>query len=562
MKKLILTFFALLILAGTEKAISQPVDSVTLNSANINGIVNLTNDKIYIMKGFNYINSGGVLVIQKGSLILGDKPTTGTLIVQRGGKIIADGSLTQPIVFTSRFPSGQRNPGDWGGIILLGRSAINTSTGLDSAQIEGFPPGTGPWYGGQPVINDDSSGVLRYVRIEFGGVNLTGISGNEINGLTMGGVGSRTVIEHIMVSYCGDDSFEWFGGNVNGKYLISYRSVDDDFDADNGHRGKVQFGLAIRDSLISDVSASHNFEIDNNNNSPSNYNNPRTRTIFSNITCIGPKANLTDLVNPNFKRNAHLRRNMLASIYNTIFMGYPTGILFDGKGVQVAALFDTVQIRNCIFAGISKIADTVSNSGSGFNNPTGWIQTGSFSNRILNANTDVQLTNPFGFYANPPAPANNVNYWTPLGGSPALTGANFSNPNLSGFEQTSYVGAFGGNNNWIANWTNFNPKNYNPTPIGIKQISSELPSVYELSQNYPNPFNPSTKINFSVPKAGFVTLKVFDVTGREVSNLVNRNLSAGKFEFEFNASGLTSGVYFYTLKTENFSETKKMLLIK
>lgn len=542
------------------KLTAQTIDSTTLNSASITGVVNLTNNKTYIMKGFNYVRNGGVIVIQKGSLILGDKPTTGTLIIERGGKIIADGTMNQPIVFTSRLPIGSRGPGDWGGLIILGRSRINTSTGLDSAQIEGFPPGTGPWYGGQPVVDTDSSGILRYVRIEFPGVNLTGISGNEINGLTMGGVGSKTVIENIMVSYCGDDSFEWFGGTVNAKYLVSYRSVDDDFDADNGYRGKVQYGLAVRDTAISDVSASHIFEIDNNNNSPSNFNSPRTRPMFSNITGIGPRITNASIISPNFRRSAHLRRNMLACVYNSILTGYPTGILFDGKGVQQAALGDTVQLRNSIIAGFTKPGDTSASSGSGFNDPTGWLNTGSFSNRVLTNNTDLQLTDMFGFYG-AGTPANNVTYWMPLAGSPALTGANFTNPNLSGFETTTHVGAFG-NTNWTEGWANFNPKNYTPSPVGIQQISTEIPDVFRLNQNYPNPFNPSTKINFALPKSSFVSLKVFDIAGREVAELINENLNVGTYEYEFNAAKLNSGIYFYRINTEGFTLTKKMMLIK
>lgn len=539
---------------------AQTIDSTTLNSASITGVVNLTNNKTYIMKGFNYVRNGGIIVIQKGSLILGDKPTTGTLIIERGGKIIADGTVNQPIVFMSRLPIGSRGPGDWGGLIILGRSRINTSTGLDSAQIEGFPPGTGPWYGGQPVVDTDSSGVLRYVRLEFPGVNLTGISGNEINGLTMGGVGSKTVIENIMVSYCGDDSYEWFGGTVNAKYLVSYRSVDDDFDADNGYRGKVQYGLAVRDTAISDVSASHIFEIDNNNNNPSNFNSPRTRPIFSNITGIGPRITNSSTISPNFKRSSHLRRNMLACVYNSILTAYPTGVLFDGKGVQQAALGDTIQMRNSIFAGFAKLGDTTANSGSGFNNPTGWLNTVSFSNRVLTNNTDLQLTDMFGFYS-VGLPANTVTYWMPLAGSPALTGANFTNPNLSGFETTTFVGAFG-NTNWTAGWAQFNPKNYTAAPVGIQQISTEIPSVYRMNQNYPNPFNPSTKINFALPKSSYVSLKVFDVTGKEVATLVNENLNVGTYEYEFNATKLNSGIYFYRINAEGFTATKKMMLIK
>ncbi|MCI0473462.1 MAG: T9SS type A sorting domain-containing protein [Ignavibacteria bacterium] len=558
MKKTIILFL-LTVSMSAGNLFSQVIDSTTLNASSITGTVNLTNNKTYIMKGFNYVKSGGVLVIQKGSLILGDKASTDTLIIERGGKIIADGTANQPIVFTSRQPIGVRGPGDWGGLVILGRSGINTSTGLDSAQIEGFPPGTGPWYGGQPVINDDSSGVLRYVRLEFPGVNLTGLSGNEINGLTMGGVGSRTVIEHIMVSYCGDDSYEWFGGTVNAKYLVSYRSVDDDFDADNGHRGKVQFCLAIRDTTISDVSASHIFEIDNNNNNPSNFNTPRTRTIFSNVTGIGPRVNNSDIVSTNFKRGAHLRRNMLASIHNSLLTGYPTGILFDGKGVQLAAQGDTIQLRNNIFAGFTKLGDTAASSGSGFN-PTGWLNTGSFSNRVLTNSLDAQLTNMHGHYGIG-TPANNVNFWLPITGSPALTGANFTSPNLTGFEVTTFVGAFG-TDNWTAGWANFNPKNYTPVPIGIKQISSEIPSVFKLNQNYPNPFNPSTKISFSVPQSGFVSLKVYDLTGREVANLVNNKLEAGTYEYDFDGSKLTSGIYFYRINSGAYSETLKMMLIK
>lgn len=557
MKKIItlLAFIAMLV----SNVKSQTIDSTTLNAANITGTVTITNNKTYIMKGFNYVKNGGTIVIQKGSLILGDKATTGTLIIERGGKIIADGTVNQPIVFTSRLPIGSRGPGDWGGIIILGRAGINTSTGLDSAQIEGFPAGQGPWYGGQPVNDADSSGVLRYVRLEFPGVNLTGISGNEINGLTMGGVGNKTVIENIMVAYSGDDSFEWFGGTVNAKYLISYRSVDDDFDADNGHRGKVQFGLAVRDTAISDVSASHIFEIDNNNNNPSNYNNPRTKTIFSNITGIGPRITNSSAISPNFKRAVHIRRNMLASIYNSILSGYPTGTLFDGRGVQIAALGDTIQMRNNIYAGFTKVGDTVSSSGSGFVG-TNWLNTSSYSNRTLTNNSDVQLTDMFGFYG-VGTPANNVTYWMPLSGSPALSGANFTNPNLSGFDVTTYVGAFG-IVNWTSGWANFNPRNYTPAPVGIQQISTEIPNVFRLEQNYPNPFNPSTKINFALPKSTYVSLKVFDVTGREVADLINGNLNAGVYEFDFNASKLNSGIYFYRMNAGSFSETKRMMLIK
>ncbi|MCY7361597.1 MAG: T9SS C-terminal target domain-containing protein, partial [Ignavibacteria bacterium] len=528
MKARILILCLAIILIISKQTFSA-TDSTTLNTSSITGNVTLNRNTTYILKGNNNVLNGAVLTIESGTKIFGDFNTKGTMIINRGGKIIADANANDPIVFTSRQPIGQRRAGDWGGIIILGRAAINTSTGLDSAEIEGFGPGVGPIYGGQPVVNNDSSGVLRYVRIEFPGVNLTGISGNEINGLTMGGVGSRTVIENLQVSYSGDDSFEWFGGNVNCKNLVSYKALDDDWDCDNGFRGRIQFGLSIRDSAIADISSSNGFEIDNNNNTPSNFNSPRTKPLFSNMTVVGPYITTTSNVNPLFQRGSHLRRNMLASIYNSIIMAWKVGVRFDGSGVGSAAQSDTVQLRNNIFGGNLKLADS---TGTGTFAPQSWLQTPSFGNTILAENTQVQLTNPFNIYPDVPLPANNVNYWIPLSGSPALSGSSFTNPNLNGFEVVSYRGAFG-TANWTTGWTQFNPKNYEV--IGINQISSNIPNNFSLKQNYPNPFNPNTIINYQLQKFSNVSLKVYDVLGNEVSTLVNQKQNAGSYEVGFNA---------------------------
>jgi len=559
----ILCFAIILIIS--KQSFSQ-IDSTTLNSSNITNNITLNRSTTYLLKGFNYIKSGATITIESGTKIFGDFNTKGTLIIERGAKIYANASAGDPIVFTSRQPIGQRRAGDWGGIIILGRSGINTATGVDSAEIEGFGAGLGPVYGGQPRIDDDSSGVFRYVRLEFPGVNLTGITGNEINGLTMGGVGSRTVIEYIQVSYSGDDSFEWFGGTVNCKYLVAYKGLDDDFDADNGFRGRVQFGLSVRDSAIADISSSNGFEIDNNVNTPSNFNSPRTRAIFSNITVVGPFITTSSIVNPLFQRGAHLRRNMLASIYNSIIMGWRVGIRFDGAGVGSAAQSDTIQLRNNILASNLRLADS---TGTGSFAPQSWLQNGSFGNSIFAENTQVQLTSPFNIYPDVPLPANNVNYWIPLGSSPALSGSSFANPNLNGFDVVSYRGAFG-TSNWTSDWTQFNPRNYEV--IGINQISSLVPEKFSLSQNYPNPFNPTTNLEFGLPaeasakagisNLGFVSLKVYDMIGKEVATLVNENLSPGTYKYNFDASGLTSGIYFYTLKADGFSETKRMMLLK
>lgn len=470
--KLVITIVMTVLLGVLSSNTHAAVDSTTLNSSVINSNLNLNRTTTYLMKGFNYIRNNATITIPAGTVILGDFETKGTLIIERGSKIIADGKKDCPIIFTSEKPAGARATGDWGGVIVLGRAGINTSSGADSAEIEGFGPGLGPIYGGQPRIDNDNSGIIRYVRIEFAGVNLTGTAGNEINSLTMGGVGSGTTIEHVQVSYGGDDGFEWFGGTVNCKYLISYKSLDDDFDCDNGFRGRVQFALSVKDKDIADVSQSNGWEIDNNNNSPSNYNSPRTSMTFSNVTMVGPFETPSTPVNALHQRGGHLRRNSLPKIYNSIVMGYRVGFRFDAAGVWNAATNDTIQVRNTILGGNLRTADT--NAASSFS-PTNWLQNGSFANTLLTSTSAVGLTNPYNIYPDP----STTNNWVPTGSSPALSGASFGNPNLNGFDVVNFRGAFGATN-WAEMWAQFNPKNYTlptPTDFVVKAVPQALVGV-------------------------------------------------------------------------------------
>jgi len=537
MRLILSVFLSILIISYSEESMSQTVDVTTLNSSNITGTVVLTKTTRYIMSGFNYVQNGGVLVIPEGTVIFGDFETKGTLIIQRGGKIFANGTADAPIIFTSEKPAGSRAAGDWGGVIILGRSAINTSSGADSAEIEGFGPGLGPVYGGQPVINDDSSGVFRYVRLEFPGINLTGISGNEINGLTMGGVGSRTVIEYVMVSYSGDDSFEWFGGTVNPKHLIAYKGLDDDWDCDNGFRGKIQYGLSVRDKDIADISQSNGFEIDNNNNTPSNTNGPRTRPFFSNMTVVGPFETTSTPVNALFQRGGHLRRNMQACIYNSLIMGWRVGIRFDGSGVCNDANGGTVQLRTNIFSGNLTLADQT--GGTVTPDPSAFIN--SF-NTVYTDNSSVQLTSPFAIYPNVPLPANNVGNWMPVSGSPALSGSDFSNPNLSGFEAVSYRGAFG-TNNWTIGWAQFNPINYQ-IPVTSNYFITVFPEgFYNTSTGKLN--NPdSIRIYLRNNTAPYA------VVDSSIA-VIDKTTFQGKFVFKY----ADNGTYYLQTKHRNSLET-------
>lgn len=168
----------------------------------------------YLLKGWVYVGAGSTLTIEPGTVIKGDKDTQAALIIEPGGKLIAEGKQDAPIVFTSEMPKGQRKPGDWGGLIICGKAKNNQ--GVLNQQIEGGPRTK---HGGDD--DSDNSGIIRYVRVEFAGYPF--MKDKEINGITFGSVGSGTTIDHLQVSYSNDDSYEWFGGSVNCKYLVAYK---------------------------------------------------------------------------------------------------------------------------------------------------------------------------------------------------------------------------------------------------------------------------------------------------------------------------------------------------
>ncbi|GJQ22057.1 MAG: hypothetical protein HBSIN02_24120 [Bacteroidia bacterium] len=401
----------------------------------------LTSNKKYLLRGFVNVNPPATLTIEPGTVIFGEKSSKGTLIINRGAKINASGTSNAPIVFTSELPAGSRAPGDWGGIIIAGNASINVPGG--TATLEG---GTGTVYGGGASPNDaDNSGILRYVRIEFPGIAF--LPDNEINGLTLGGVGSGTTLEYIQVSYSGDDSFEWFGGTVNARYLISFRGVDDDFDTDFGFSGKVQFAFGLRDPQVADISGSNGFESDNDGTGTTN--TPRTSPLFSNVTLVGPMADTSAAVNANYRRGAHLRRSTLTSIYNSIIMGWPTGLLLDGANVVDACTTDVLQIRNSIWAGLK--AGNSFTSTVGTFDASAWYATASYANRSYVQPIEVGLGNPFNLTNPDPVPG---------ASTPATSGADFTNSRLTHpfFTVTTYVGAFSTGTRWDAGWANYNPQ--------------------------------------------------------------------------------------------------------
>ncbi len=453
-----------------------------------------TSNNVYLIQGFFYVRDGVTLTIQPGTVIRGDKDSKGTLLVERGAKLMAVGTANQPIVFTSNFSAGSRAYGDWGGVVLCGKATINVAGG--TAIIEGGP--TSIYGGGTNPDDADNSGSLEFVRIEFPGIPF--IPDKEINGLTLGGVGSGTNLNNIEIAYSGDDSFEWFGGTVNAKHLIAFRGWDDDFDTDFGYRGMIQYAVALRDKDIADPqSGSNSFESDNDG--AGSTNSPVTQPIFSNFSEFGPKYNLTTAINSNFKRSMHLRRNTRLTAYNSVFTGFPTGLFIDGTASQGNATAGDLKLQRCVLSGMGTFF------ASSFERD--FFMTASFGNDTVATNDLLLYTDPF----------------------------NLSQPNFllqSGSELKS-------------------------GSIWPQTGLTENKQAFAASV-YPNPVTESATISFNLVKSNNITIALYDMIGQKVATIAQDQYFAGQNEVTYNVTALPKGMYFVQISDGTNSSSSKMIV--
>ncbi len=443
----------------------EPVSPVDPTDPNTSKVISGTIDKdlviktgTYTLKGYVYVNNGATLTIQPGTIVKSDVTEKGALIVERGAKLIAEGTADQPIVFTSGKAAGERNPGDWGGIILLGKAPTNRPTS-PAPIIEG---GVNRPYGGTDP--NDNSGILKYVRIEFSGIAAE--PNSEINGLTLGGVGAGTVLENIQVSYGGDDAYEFFGGTVNAKNLIAFATYDDDFDFDFGYTGKIQFAVSLRDKPA-DTDAANGIEADNDGAGTNA--TPYTHPVLSNFTFIGPYDTTGSAATHNFSNR--WRRSVHFTLYNSILAGHKKGgFSMESAGTVQDYYVDNLSaFKNNIVAVytnpylVDSVGARVIATGHMANPMTPEDRTAmineaksmirakaeSEGNITLASREDIQLNDPFNL---------NAPNFLPKAGSPAASGANFTGLDANFFNTSvAYRGAFG-STDWTAKWASFNPR--------------------------------------------------------------------------------------------------------
>lgn len=545
MKKIFILITAILLTSAMFAQVNVTADitsNTTWSAANV-----------YTLDGLIFVNDGATLTIEEGTVIKGKLQaniTTGdgasALIVRRGGKILAEGSQNNPIIFTSELDD-VNNPNDltkddrglWGGVILLGKAVTNQPT--TENQIEGIPVTEDAKFGG--TNDNDDSGILRYISIRHGGFSISGIPGDEINGLTLGAVGDQTIIEHIEVIANFDDGYEWFGGTVNTKYLVSAFCGDDGFDWDMGFRGKGQFWFLIQGTDEAGRGAEMDGGDDNETGTP--YATP----YVVNATYIGAGETTSPLpAGDGNDRALYFRDNSGGYYYSSIITD------FSQTGVNIEDLASGEDSRARLEAGQLMLANNYW-WGFGNGNTLDAIAAQDFVRTHLTANNnfvqDPQLNNIS-------RDENSTLDPRPSPSSPAATGA--VQPTDPFFTVVPYHGAFDPNSFlWTEGWTALSV--YGITDVK-ESYTNNIPASFELSQNYPNPFNPSTKIVYTVSEATNINLTVFNILGQKVAQLVNDFKNVGTYEVTFDAENLPSGLYLYTFEDGNTRITKKMTLLK
>lgn len=380
----------------------------------------------YIITGIVTVEDGASLTIPAGTLLKGSTAVQpSAIMVRQGGQIFSNGTAAEPVVMTSNAPVGQRARGDWGGLVINGYSQCN----FPAADCVG-EGASGP-YGGSTL--DDNSGSVTYTRVEFAGFEVS--FGNELNALTLNGVGSGTTLSHIQTHYGSDDGFEWFGGTVDLMYAVATGISDDSFDYSTGWAGRGQFWIAQQDPDDAD----NGFEVDGNEDDFDAM--PLTDPTIYNITLVGKGLDGAGGTAGESVDGLRLRRGTGGDIYNAIVIG------FGGAGVDVdnAETVGRYTVQNSIIARNGGDGD-IDGDADGFQldvqNTAAW-------NNLIGS--DPLLTDPF----NRTTPD-----FRPGAGSPALAAAgNGATPPNDGWFDTSatYIGAVDpdATTQWFEGWTTF-----------------------------------------------------------------------------------------------------------
>ena len=549
--------FTLLSLISTA-SMSQEIITVTDGDLEGGQTYNWTKGNVYLLDGFVFLEEGGVLNIEAGTVIKGkNQPSNGVdnasaLIITRGAQIFAEGTRLEPIIFTAELDDvndpndlGKQDKGLWGGLIILGNGVVGING--DEGNIEGIPADeTRARYGGND--NGDDSGVLRYISIRHGGADLQ--SDNEINGLTLGGVGNGTEIDYVEIFANLDDGIEWFGGAVDVKHASVAFVGDDSYDYDQSWGGRGQFWFSIGDDT-SNSGGEHDGS-EKADKTPKDF-----PTIF-NATYIGS--------GPDRVNHAVDLRDDAAVVYaNSIFTD------FGGDGLRVR----NANEQDCyarVVAGDTRFLNNIWWAFAAGDNPADFIKitedngTGDID-VVLQMITDGlnEVSDPMLFSIS--RIADEGLDPRPMSGSPATDGA--VAPTDEWFEATSYRGAFSDSKSesdqWALGWTALDQYGH----LGFNIGNSTYTPTYSADNGFvlsssPNPVMGSEmNLSFTIPYRTLVTIDMYDMQGRLVRTYQrNQEYLEGEYNVPVNTSDLERGMYFVTLQSGSVRIARKVVVAR
>ena len=527
--------------------IVEQEESLVALGGDITENTTLVNDTEYYLNEQTFVKDGVTLTIEKGTTIYarygayGASNPAPALVIERGAKIVAAGTKDEPITFKSELKSDDANYGNgrglWGGLVVNGRAPISNAGG--SANVEGL---TGVAYGGSDP-NDDS-GTLRYVRVWNGGA-VIGVD-NELNGITLAGVGRGTTVEYCEVALNLDDGFEMFGGTVDLKYCSVIGVGDDAFDTDGGYQGRGQFLFVQR---AADSDRAHEMDNRTNGNTDSQ---PRSHPRFANVTIIGDKANTNDLIK--------LREGSGGDFRNYILVGGGNdGIENDDNGSELVtqdlAAAEAFGYPNYLYISPNIVMYDVVDPFKDFD------QSGeTFTETYIDKDPGITYT------MGSDGQVAKVNPTPILGGAAYQDVDNVIVDNF--FTQVQYKGAFD-KNNWLDGWSWLSDTERLETEaLSVEEdLVAGIPSSFEIKNNYPNPFNPSTKISFGLPTQSEVKVTIFNVLGEQIMEYNLGNIQPGFRSVTWhgknmNGAPVPSGMYFYRVNAGTEFKIGKMTLLK
>jgi hypothetical protein len=405
--------------ADTDPASACP-DGVVFLSGTLTEDTTLTADCQWVLRGGVFVGDDvneTILTVEAGTTVYGETSTGGMLVVTRGSKLIAEGTKDAPIVFTSSKSPGSRARGDWGGLIINGRAPINSCEDTSEGPCEAFGEGGTGWYGGDDP--NDSSGSLKYVRVEFAGTLIS--PDNELNGIGFQGVGAGTTVDYVQVHMNDDDGVEFFGGTVTWKHILVTGVSDDMLDWTDGWTGKGQFFVGQQYADASDNG------IEGDNNADNNEATPLTQPWLSHVTLIGsPDSSASDL-------GLLLREGTGGHIYNVVATGFNEACIdVDHDATFANATAGDLELESSLFACAKTAVED-----DGEPNVADWLDAA--GNDIA---ADAGLTKPY----DQAAPD-----YRPTSSSPAASGG--QTPGDAFFTTAAFRGGVDPNDDWTAGWT-------------------------------------------------------------------------------------------------------------